>query len=98
MSFESILNGIQEKANIASPLGNTLKFDFGGQTIFVDGTGNQNVVSTENKDADCTVHISMDNFLALVKGDLNPMTAFMMGKIKVKGDMGVAMKLQKLLG
>jgi putative sterol carrier protein len=38
----------------------------------------------------------MENLKAMMTGDLNPMTAFMMGKIKVKGDMSVAMKLQSL--
>jgi len=35
---------------------------------------------------------------SLMAGKLNPMMAFMSGKIKVKGDMGVAMKLQSFLG
>ena len=40
----------------------------------------------------------MDDFQALISGNLNPMSAFMSGKIKVDGDMGVAMKLQSLFG
>ena len=47
-------------------------------------------------DADTTITISEDDFEQLVAGELNPMTAFMTGKLKVKGDMGAAMKLQKL--
>ena len=47
--------------------------------------------------ADCTIHISDSNLAKLIKGDLKPMTAFAMGKIKVSGDMGVAMKLGQLL-
>ncbi len=98
MSFESILNGIKERARNASALGNTLKFDFGDEQIFLDGTGGENAVSTEDKDADCTVRIAREDFESILKGDLNPMSAFMSGKIKVQGDMGVAMKLQSLLG
>ena len=37
-----------------------------------------------------------DDLNKLMNGDLNPMTAFMFGKLKVSGDMGVAMKLQSL--
>ena len=47
-------------------------------------------------DADCTISVSEDDFQRLVSGDLNPMTAYMTGKLKVKGDTGAAMKLQKL--
>ena len=36
--------------------------------------------------------------MKLVKGELNPMMAVMTGKVKIKGDMGVAMKLQSLVG
>jgi len=96
MSIESIMGGIQEKAAQAAPLGNTLKFDFGDEKLYVDGTGDKNVVSAEDKDADCVVAVSMDDFKKLASGDLNPMTAVMTGKVKIKGDMGVAMKLQSL--
>ncbi len=96
MSIESILSGIQEKAASAAPLGNTLKFDFGDEKLYVDGTGDSNQVSTDDKDADCLVIVSMDDFKSLASGDLNPMTAVMTGKVKIKGDMGVAMKLQSL--
>lgn len=39
-----------------------------------------------------------DDYIALVNGELNPMMAFMQGKIKVKGDMGLALKLQTMFG
>ena len=98
MSFESILEAIKQKASNSSALGNTLKFDLGGQQIFLDGSGSDNVVSTDDKEADCTVKVDPEDFSAILSGDLNPMSAFMSGKIKVQGDMGVAMKLQSLLG
>ncbi|NLF74349.1 MAG: sterol-binding protein [Chloroflexi bacterium] len=41
---------------------------------------------------------SADDYIALVNGELNPMMAFMQGKIKVKGDMGLALKLQTMFG
>ena len=39
----------------------------------------------------------MDDFKSLAAGDLDPMQAVMSGKLKILGDMGVAMKLQSLL-
>jgi len=97
-SIDTLVAGIQQQAANAKPLGKTLKFDMGGQQLFIDGTGDSNVVSANNEAADCTVNVSMDDFQALISGHLNPMTAFMSGKIKVDGDMGVAMKLQSLFG
>lgn len=97
MAFETILEGLIASATKAPALGKTLKFDFGDNKIFIDGTGDTNVVSTDDKEADCTISVSLEDFLGMTTGSINPMTAFMSGKIKVKGDMGLAMKLQTLL-
>ena len=47
-------------------------------------------------DADCTISTSEENFEKIVSGEQNPTSAYMTGKLKVKGDMGAAMRLQKL--
>ena len=46
--------------------------------------------------ADMTVHASADDWFAVAIGELNPMQAFMTGKLKIQGDMGLAMKMQSL--
>ncbi len=73
----------------------SLKFDCGDEGVIVlsDGTA-----STEDQDTDCTIRMTLDNLVKLLTGKLNPMTGVMTGKLKVSGDMGVAMKLGKLLG
>jgi alkylation response protein AidB-like acyl-CoA dehydrogenase/putative sterol carrier protein len=95
-SLDTLVAGIQQQAAAAKPLGKTLKFQMGKQQIYIDGTGASNIVSDQNENADCTIDVSMDDFKALIDGQLNPMSAFMSGKIKIKGDMDVAMKLQSL--
>jgi hypothetical protein len=45
----------------------------------------------------CTVHCTDDDFLNIVNGKLNPQMAFMSGKLKIQGDMALAMKLQQIL-
>lgn len=94
--FDSLLSNVKSKASSADPLGKTLKFDFGGQQLYIDGTGSENAVSESDNNADCTIKISSEDFSRLIKGDLNPMGAVMSGKIKIDGDMSVAMKLQSL--
>jgi acyl-CoA dehydrogenase len=99
MSISHVLEDIRGRAATNAPIGSSLKLDFGdGQVIHLDGTGDTNAVSTEDKDAACLVHVKLDDMRALLAGELNPMMAFMTGKIKVKGDMGIALKLQNFLG
>ena len=74
----------------------TSKLNFGENRIVIDGTNGANQVSGEDIDANCTVDVSLDDFTSMLNGDLNPMGAFMSGKMKVKGDTGVALKLQTL--
>jgi len=98
IDFDRLLEGVRERSATKKPLGKTLKFDFGEHKLFLDGTGESNIASADDKDADCTVKVSLEDFLALTKGKLNPMSALMSGKLKISGDMGVAMKLQTVFG
>lgn len=96
--IEQITEKFSEAASNSAPIGATIKFVLDGDTVFIDGTGESNVVNNDDKDADCTISMSVEDLDKLRKGELNPMMAVMGGKIKIKGDMGLAMKLQSLLG
>ena len=96
VSFDTILSTISEKAQAAKPLGSTLKFDLGGEHLFIDGTKGGNQINRADGTADCTVTLSQEDFVKLAQGKLNPMGAVMSGKMKIDGDMSVAMKLQEL--
>ena len=99
MDLQELTEGMRERVGEESGLNATIKFDFGDDGIvFVDGESTPNAVSNEDREADCTISMSIENFEKLIDGDLNPTTAFMMGKLKIDGSMGVAMKLQGLLG
>src|SRR5919109_2446031 len=79
-------------------MNNTYLFDIDGAgkwTVSVDD-GKVSVTEGEAGDPDCTITSSQENWERIVAGDLNPTSAYMTGKLKVKGDMGAAMKLQKL--
>jgi putative sterol carrier protein len=72
----------------------SVKFDTGADgVIVIDGA----TISTTDAPADCTITLSLDDLDALISGDLNPTMAFMTGKIKVEGDMSVAMALSQVL-
>ena len=72
----------------------TVKYDCGEDgVIFVEGSD----IDRTDRDADCTLTISRENVVNLLKGDLHPLTAMMTGKLKVSGAKGAAMKLGALL-
>ena len=78
----------------ASTFSDSVKFDCGGDGVLVIA---DKQVSLEDQPTDCTLKLSTKNLAKLVSGNLNPMTAVVMGKLKVSGDPGVAMKLAGLL-
>ena len=82
-----------------SGLGGTLKFDFGDPgSMYIDGKSTPNTVSDgEGKSADCTISVGLDTFEKMVKGELDGTSAFMQGKLRVAGDMGLAMRLGPIL-
>lgn len=98
MDATALVEQFNEKAKTVDPIGATLKLVVDDYNVFIDGTGDSNVVSMEDKEADCTISTSMETLQGLQSGDVNPMMAVMGGKIKIKGDMGIAMKLQSLVG
>lgn len=97
MDISIITDELRKQAENVAPLGATLKFMLDDQPIYIDGSGDSNAVSNDDKDADTVIITSLENLMKLKSGDLNPMMAVMTGKVKIKGDMGVAMKLQSLL-
>ena len=92
-----IYNSIKSQAANVEAFGGTIKFVVDGSPIYIDGSGDSNLVSQDDKDASCVIITDSTTFNKLHSGDLNPMMAVMSGKMKIKGDMGLAMKLQSIL-
>ena len=78
-------------------MNNTYVFDIEGAGVWTVAIADGAVTVTEGAaDADTTFTTSEENFEKIVAGEQNPTTAYMTGKLKIKGDMGAAMKLQKI--
>lgn len=98
MSIESVTEKIRSKIAQAAGLSAKVKFDFGDEgRIFVDATQSPPVISDEDGDADTTFECKLETFQAILEGRQDPSLAFMMGKMKVRGSMGLAMKLNAIL-
>lgn len=98
MNLEACTEAIRSKVGSDSGLAATLKFDCGADgVIYIDAKSTPNTVSNNTGDAQCTVGISLEDLNAMLSGDLEPTTGFMMGKLKVTGDMSVAMRLQRVI-
>jgi len=98
MSLEDVSAKIREKLSLAPKFGAKVKFDFGDDgLIFVDATQEPPVMNNEDGEADTTLVCSIDTFQKILDGSQDPNIAFMMGKLKIKGSMGYAMKLNAIL-
>jgi putative sterol carrier protein len=87
----------QADASKTAGMTNSYVFDIDGAGQWkVDVDDGAITVTEGGGDADVVISTSQETFEKIVAGEQNPTSAYMTGKLKVKGDMGAAMKLQKL--
>jgi putative sterol carrier protein len=98
-SAKEFFEGLESRVDPSKTAGMNASYLFD-----IDGAGRWSVdvddgavkVTEGGEDADCTISATEETFERIIDGELNPTSAYMTGKLKVKGDMGAAMKLQKL--
>ncbi|WP_419811271.1 SCP2 sterol-binding domain-containing protein [Bacterioplanoides sp.] len=86
--IEKIIPAVDKFGGFAQPV----KFNIGGAIIHIIGKD----VTTEDKDADCTITMSPEIFEQILAGDTDPMSAVMEGDIEVEGDSAIAISIQGL--
>jgi putative sterol carrier protein len=100
MTVQEFFDALPERVDPAKTAGmnNSYVFDVEGAGTWtvkvVDGAVEVSEGATE--DADCTITASEETFAKIVAGESNATSAYMTGKLKIAGDMGAALKLQKL--
>ena len=99
MSLEQITEQMRTRVSDSAGLKKSVKFNFGSDGVVrIDDTTTPAVVDNQDLPVDCTVKVTMADFMEIASGKQNPQMAFMMGKLKVEGDMSVAMQLGTILG
>jgi putative sterol carrier protein len=99
MAAADFFNTLETRADAAKVAGmnNSYLFDIEGEGQWLVKVADGAVSVTEGTgDADATITTTGETFAKIVSGEQNPTTAYMTGKLKIKGDMGAAMKLQKI--
>jgi putative sterol carrier protein len=99
MTAREFFEGLESRVDASKTAGmtNSYVFDIEGAGMWKVDVQDGSVSVTEGGgDADATISASEETFGQIASGDLNATTAYMTGKLKIKGDMGAAMKLQKL--
>jgi putative sterol carrier protein len=98
MTAEQIAQAMESNLAAFTGLGAKVAFDLGDDgAIAIDATGSPPAMSNQPDGAACTIRISAENLAKLIDGELNPMMAYTLGKLKIDGSMGVAMKVAALL-
>lgn len=99
-SAEDLLQRMRAKAGALKGLGYRVRFDLTDAEghIMVDGTPGGGIAACDGEaEADTVLSLTAENLDKLIAGRLSPMLAFTLGKLKVEGSKGVAMKLASLL-
>ena len=78
-----------------SVLGGSVKFVVDENVVLIDG--NSGEISSDDNEATCTITTDSETMNGIIEGSSSPQAAFMTGKLKVAGDMSMALKVQSII-
>jgi len=99
MTVQEFFDALPARVDPAKTVGmnNSFAFDIAGSGAWTVTVADGAVsVAEGHQEADCTILASEETLIKIARGEANATTAYMTGKLKIKGDMGAALKLQKL--
>lgn len=98
MSLDTITEKLRQKMTYATGFNASVLFDLGEDGfIHIDATSSPPEMTFEEKDATATLECSKETLESILDGSTDPNMAFLMRKLKIRGSMGLAMKLGSLL-
>ena len=98
-TLEQVTKRVQDAVGAESGVDAKIKFLFGQDGIlFIDGKSKPNQVHNGEGESDITITVSMENFERIIDKKLNPKFALMTGRMRLKGDIRIAMRLDKVFG
>jgi putative sterol carrier protein len=98
-NLEQLTERVRKAVGDDSGLDAKIKFKFGDDGfLFIDGKSAPNQVRNADDASDITISVSMANFERIIDGQLNPKIALMTGRMRLRGDIRIAMRLDKVFG
>lgn len=100
--LEEIETAMDDKPSYAEGVNAVFQFDLSGDEagtyqVGLSDEGENFIAEGEKEKADCVLQMDSEDFIKMANGELNGTQAFMTGKLKIKGNMGLALKLQSIL-
>jgi putative sterol carrier protein len=97
--LQGITERVRKAVGDASGVDARIKFNFGDEGwLFIDAKSTPNQVNNDDQPSDITIAVSMANFEKIIDGKLNPKLALMTGRMRLRGDIRIAMRLDKVFG
>jgi putative sterol carrier protein len=98
-SLEQVTERVRASVGAQSGLDARIKFKFGEQEfLFIDGKSTPNQVDNSDSPSDITISVSRENFEKIIDKQLKPPMALMTGRMRLRGDIRIAMRLNKVFG
>ena len=98
-SLEEVTARVRKAVGTDSGLDTRIKFKFGeGEFLFIDGKSIPNQVDNSDSESNILITVSRENFEKIIDKQLKPQIALMTGRMRLRGDIRIAMRLDKVFG